>query len=160
MRETFDANRLLRAPKGDGFSPPSRIYLPDLGAFLTRKKTEAFFEHRRMRREFGCQDSRCCRRATDMLRNPRRHFSVQRMAEVARLSRIPEQLRAGIYLYDFLRPATDLALQAARVEPSLVPTGRRLESWRITLGAMHRERSAATFSQLPEGKRIRHVRGA
>lgn len=160
VRESFDANRLLRPPAGDGFSPPPRIYLPDLGAFLTRKKAEAFFEHRRMRSEFGCQNTRCCRRATDMLRDPRRHFSVQRMAEVTGLSQIPEQLRAGIYLDDFLRPATDLALQAARVEPSLESTRRRLESWRITLGAMHRERPAATFSQLPGEKRIRHVPGA
>lgn len=160
VREGFDVTPLLRPPAGEGFSPTPRVYLPSLGAFLTRKRAQRLFENRRMRSEFGCQNPRCCRRATDMLRDPRRHFAVQRMSEVTKLSRVPAQLRAGIYLDDFLRPATDLALQAAAIEPSLEPTRRRLESWRITLGAMHRERPTTTFSQLPEGKRLRHLRGA
>jgi hypothetical protein len=159
LRENFSISSLQREPS-EGWSPAPRVYLPSIGAYLKRDVAERFFENRRMRSEFGCRNSRCCRTSLDLLRDPRRHFTIQRIQEVAWLSRIPEQLRPNMYLDDFLRPATDLALQASRIEPSLETHKIRLESWRISLGAMNRESDTSTVALSPQGRRIRHLIGA
>jgi hypothetical protein len=114
-----------------------------------------------MKSSFGCHDSGCCRRGTvDTLGNPRRHFMIQRLREVANLSHVPETLRPQLYLDNFLRPASDLALRAARVEPALSRTRERLDAWRDALGAMARLGVPTTFSAVPEGRRIRRRLGA
>jgi hypothetical protein len=127
----------------------------EIGAFLSHKQAEAFFENRQMKIALGCRDSACCQRGTsDTLREPRRHFMIQRVSEVRRMSNAPETLRAQLYLDDFLRPATDLALRAARVEPALEPTRKRLEGWRHTLGEMAKAGPVTSFATVPEGHRI------
>lgn len=155
--ERYDVAPLLKTPADDGpgFSPSPRIYLPQLGTFLTRAQARAFFENRQMKTLFACRDASCCRRgAIDMAADPRRHFVIRRTSEVSYYSRPPALLRAGVYLEEFLRPATDLALRAARVEPALEPTRRRLESWRNTLGALHQQGAPASFAMAPEGQRV------
>lgn len=155
--ERFDASPLIRRPRGgnDPFLPPPRVYLAEIGAFLPRRDAEAFFENRQMKITLGCRDTSCCRRGTsDTLAAPRRHFMIQRVREVDRLSRAPSTLRPQLYLDDFLRPATDLALRAAQVEPALVSVRKRLEGWRQTLGAMAKNNPPASFSIVPEGIRI------
>ncbi len=131
------------------------MYLPQLGAFVTRGQAGELFEHRQMKTTFGCRDAGCCRRgALDMTADPRRHFIIRRTSEVNFYSRPPEPVRAGLYLEEFLRPATDLALRAARVQPALEVTRRRLEAWRHTLGAMHQAGPPQTFAVVPEGRRL------
>jgi hypothetical protein len=154
--ERFDVRPLFRAPSsGNPFLPPPRVYVPEIGAFLTRNQAQSFFDNRQMKIAFGCRDTSCCRRGTsDTLRDPRRHFMMQRVAEVGGLSKAPETLRAQLYLDDFLRPATDLALRASRVEPALEPTRKRLEGWRQTLGEMSKAGSVTSFAAVPEGHRI------
>lgn len=154
--EQYNVGGLFRAPReGSPFSPQARVYLPELGAFLSRKQAEAFFDNRQMKGSFGCRDTSCCRRGTvDTLRDPRPHFIRQRLLEVARVSRAPETLRSQVYLEDFLRPATDLALRAARVEPALDTTRKRLEGWRSALGAMAHEGRITSFASAPEGRRM------
>jgi hypothetical protein len=154
--EHYNISALFRAPRdGAPFSPQARVYLPDLGAFLSRKQAEAFFETRQMKGSFGCRDTSCCRRGTvDTLRDPRPHFVRQRLREVARVSRAPETLRSQVYLEDFLRPATDLALRAAKVEPALETARKRLEGWRSVLGAMAHDGPITSFASAPEGRRI------
>ena len=65
------------------------------------------------------------------------------------MGRQPEALRASTYLDEFLRPATDLALTAMHAYPRLEVARARLERWRTTLGALHRERPAETFAMAP-----------
>jgi hypothetical protein len=154
--EKYDVSPLLREPKGgDAFLPQPRVYLPEIGAFLPREVARAFFENRQMRSAFGCRDGGCCRRGfVDTLADPKRHFMIQRLREVSALSRAPESLRTQLYLDDFLRPATDKALKAARTEPALETMRKRLEAWRQTLGAMSREAPASSFAAPPDGKRV------
>ncbi len=90
-----------------------------------------------------------------MIKDPRRHFVLRRVGEVDRVGSAPADERPGIYLEDFLRPATDLALRASRVLPELVPAQQRLESWRFTLGAIQRA-GIASVSLPALGQRI-HV---
>jgi hypothetical protein len=114
-----------------------------------------------MKALFACKVHACCPRgATDMSSDPRRHFILRRAGEVAAYSRPPEPLRAGIYLEEFLRPATDLALRAARVSPALDPTRKRLEAWRQTLGAMHQQGQPSTFALSPRAQRMQPRRRA
>ena len=155
--ENFDAGPLLRPRKnGKPFLPQPRIYVAPLGAFLARDKAQSFFSHPRMKTLFGCKSSACCRRGfIDTLLYPKRHFILSRAGELANLSRIPLTLRHKTYLEEFLRPATDRAMGAARVAPSLEPQRRRLESWRGTLGALEREGMVRSWSRAPRGKKIR-----
>jgi hypothetical protein len=155
--ERFNAAPLMRRSNGSNepFLPPPRVYLADIGAFLRRTQAEQFFENRSMKIALGCRDTSCCRNGTpDTLRAPRRHFMIQRVKEVDRLSRAPATLRPQLYLDDFLRPATDLALRAAQVEQALEPARKRLEGWRQTLGAIAKSSPPTSFSIVPEGNRI------
>jgi len=156
LGERFSLDRYSRPRNGKGFLPPPRVYLAQLGAFLTRKQAQAFFDHRGMRAAFGCQDPGCCRRGIDdMVQNPRRHFVLKRAAEVAKLSRTPAELRSTIYMDEFLRPASDAIVRASKAEPSLGAVQKRLDSWRGTLGALLAEDRVNSYSLVPDGRRVR-----
>jgi hypothetical protein len=158
LTEGVNLDSYLRHPRPDAkpFSPPPRVYLHEIGAFLEPAKIQDFFAARGMKSSHGCQNGECCPRGwQDMALNPRRHFAVQRAAEVAVLSAVPESLRAGHYLENFLRPATDRALKAAEVAPTLETARKRLESWRGTLGADMATHSKFTMSAPAAGKRHR-----
>lgn len=158
LGERFDA-RTLAAPRSlsaKPFSPAPRVYLQEIGAFLARASADALFQNRQMQAALACRQVACCRRgAVDMIKNPRRHFVLRRVGEVDHIGSAPAEERPGIYLEDFLRPATDLALRASRVLPELTPAQQRLESWRFTLGAI--ERAGITSVSHPAlGQRV-HV---
>jgi hypothetical protein len=162
LGESFDARPLLKAPSaGTPFSPPPRVYIKELGSFLSRKDAASFFENRQMKALFGCKNESCCRRGfQDMLIDPRRHFVLTRSSEVGRISRVPSTVRPQVYLDEFLRPATDLAIRAAQVAPSLQTQQRRLESWRVALGALVRDGYIPPAVQVPEGRRYEQRLGA
>jgi hypothetical protein len=162
--ERFDAGPLLRPRSGSTpFAPQARVYVSKLGAFLTKGQAATFFDSRQMKALFACRDRGCCHRgASDTQADPKRHFIIRRSAEVAAYSRPPAAVRPALYLEDFLRPATDLALRAVKVEPALETTRRRLEAWRHTLGAIHRAGPPPSVALTPEGRRVlrRHQAGA
>lgn len=154
--ERFDARPLLRRPNNQApFAPAPRVYIREIGSFLTRTQATAFFERQQMKTVFGCKHTQCCRRGwADMLSDPRRHFTLRRAAEVAEVSRAPSTVRPQNYLDRFLRPATDLALRASRVEPALKVTQRKLEGWRVTLGSMVANGYVVPSVRVPEGRRV------
>lgn len=154
--ERFDVNALFKDPNPSdkAFAPPPRVYLPVLGAFVSRKQAAALFAKPGMRTLLGCRDTSCCTHGpADTDRDPRRHFLVQRQREVTDVSRRPEPVRPGMYLEDFLRPATDFAFRVAKVDPQLERTRQRLEGWRLTLGAMNQQGPPMTVALPPEGQR-------
>lgn len=159
LGERFDFQSLKKKKEEDdgaGWSPPPRVYISELGTFISRKQATQLFEIRGMKPKFACRDTECCRRgAIDMIKDPRSHFIKRRSREVGALGRLPEELRAPVYLDEFLRPATDLALAAAQAFPSLDATRNRLERARTTLGALHRDRPAESFAIAPRGQRLR-----
>lgn len=145
-------------PKAKPFARAPRVYLHEIGAFLEPKQAEVFFAARGMKSAHGCRDSDCCPRGwRDMQLDPRRHFVGQRSREVASLSVVPDSLRAGYYLENFLRPASDRALRAAEVEPSLDVARKRLESWRGTLGSDLASHPGFSVSGPAAGKRLRRT---
>ena len=163
IREHFDIKPLLQQRKGKPFGVQPRVYIPGLGSFFTKDRATEFFEGRGMKAKFGCQTPGCCQRGfRDMLEKPGRHFLIQRTSEVARLSRVPEQLRSENYLDDFLRPATDSMIAAIRFEPKLRNSKDRLESWRVMLSEMARSAKTRPFSRSTpaRGNRISHRKSA
>jgi hypothetical protein len=156
--EGVNLDGYLKSPKPSDkpFAPQPRVYLHEIGAFLDPKKAEGFFAFRGMKTAHGCQNSDCCQRGwRDMQLEPRRHFIAQRAREVAALSAVPETLRAGYYLENFLRPASDRAMRAVEADATLTPARKRLDSWRGTLGADMASRSSFTMSVPAAGKRLR-----
>lgn len=152
----LDAYLKVPQPGKTPFALPPRVYLHELGAFLDAKKAKQFFEVRGMKTEHGCHDSNCCPRGwRDMQLEPRRHFIAQRAHEVSGLSAVPESLRSGHYLENFLRPASDRAVQASEVEPSLMPVRKRLDSWRGTLSSDLASHFHFSISAPAAGKRLR-----
>jgi len=157
LGERFDVGALVNKPKqtGGGFAPAPRVYLAPIGAFVSREQARTLLARPGLRSALGCRDTSCCRRGpVDTQLDPRRHFILQRDREVNALSRRPETVRAGTYLEEFLRPATDLALRAARQDSSLDVIRQRLEGWRRTLGAINQQGPARSFAIVPEGKRV------
>jgi hypothetical protein len=155
LGERFTLDRYLRRSDGKGFAPAPRVYLDAVGAYLSREQAKAFFEKRGMRAAHGCKDSRCCPRGlNDMINDPRRHFVVQRSAEITKLSKTPRELRAGIYMEEFLRPASDAAVRAAKAEPALESARKRLDGWRGTLGAILADSPPVSFSPPAAGRRV------
>lgn len=156
--DTVNLDGLLRQPRPDNkpFSPPPRVYLHQLGAFVEASVAREFFAKRGMKALHGCQDANCCPRGwSDMVQNPRRHFLRQRAREVAELTAMPESLRPGYYMENFLRPASDRAMRSADQEPSLARVRKRLDSWRGTLGADLEEHSGFSISLPAAGRRVR-----
>lgn len=154
--ERFDANSLFREPKPSDkpFAPSPRVYLHTLGTFVSRDQARTLMEKPGMRSLFGCRDTSCCARGpADTQRDPRRHFLLQRQREVTEISRRPEPVRPSLYLEEFLRPATDLALRAVKVDRALERSRKRLDDWRLTLGAMNQDGPPASVALSPEGKR-------
>jgi hypothetical protein len=157
LGERFNFRDIQKKPKDgkDGFLPPPRVYIAELGAFLTAKQAAEFFEIRGMKSKFGCKDTDCCRRGiSDMIRDPRSHFLRRRNREVSEMSKRPEEFRASNYLDEFLRPATDLALTASRAYPLFESTRVRLERRRTTLAAIHRDHPVESFATSPRGQRL------
>jgi hypothetical protein len=162
LGENFDVHRWSRPrPDGIAFLPSARVYLMEVGIFLSREQARKFFENRHMKTSFACKDSDCCRRgAADMIANPRRHFVLSRIHEVSRLSAIPPFARPDQYLEEHLRPASDLILKAAKADPRLEGQRRRIDAWRLTLGAMAKEGVPQGAPKVPNGKRLQHRIGA
>ena len=161
--ERFDMGSLTRPRSGEPFAPAPRVYLSEIGTFVSRDQARRLFEQRGMKAALGCQREGCCRRGVvDMVGDPRPHFLIARGRELSSLSNMPEPLRAGRYMEQFLRPASDLAVRAARALPELDRHRRRLDGWREALGALHRrdQDSAITYSGAPDGSRIARRLGA
>ena len=154
VHEGTDLRPFLRPPtKQRGGNGEARVYLHELGTFLARSKAAALLNRPGMKAAHACLDTACCRRGwKDTQSRYREHFVTRRVREVAALSNIPEPLRAGSYMENFLRPASDKAVRAAEAEPALLATRKRLDSWRGTLGADLTSNPAHSFSPPAAGK--------
>ena len=152
-----DLSDWLRIPsKKGGGGGEARVYLQNLAAFIDRSKARALFERPGMKSAHACLDPTCCRRGwRDTLGNYREHFVHNRAAEVSGLSIVPNNLRAGEYMENFLRPATDRAVRAAEFDPTLEKVRKRLDSWRGTLGSDMTTSAHPTFSPPAAGRRTK-----
>ena len=159
--ERYDVRPLLkpRSTRG-GFMPAPRVYVPEIGIFMSRRDAEVFLANRAVRNRFACQRPCCPRGVEDMLRDPRRHFLVSRATEVYELSSVPQRDRADYFLETWLRPASDRATFAVRMNSKLTKHRVRLDRWRETLSDVRARdrRVEPSVSLIPRGKRIHEHR--
>jgi hypothetical protein len=88
------------------------------------------------------------------------------MEDTAQLGRAPESLRAQAFLEQYLRPTTDRALAAAKInwtDDRMAKKTRDRRKWldalRVALGH-HREANAPrSFASVPERRAVRDGRG-
>jgi hypothetical protein len=161
MGERYNPRPLFKPERGKGFIPPPRVYVPAIGAFLDRKRAAEILKHVSLKNWCTCQRM-CCRERglSDMLDDPRRHFVVTRSEEVADLARIPTELRASQYMETWLRPASDRATKAMRVDPSLEGHRNRIDAWRATLGSILQEDALARPQASRSAVRLPSRKGA
>jgi hypothetical protein len=137
--ERFDAQALNRprGPRGSGYVPQPRVYLQEIGAFVSRAVARRLFQNRQMIAALACRDGSCCREgAESMIRDPRRHFVIRRTDEVERIGGIAPDARATMYVNDVVRRGAVVAGPAARVAHELAPAHHRLERWHGTLESL------------------------
>jgi len=158
LGEKFDALRLYR-PRRKGGNMAPRVYVEALGAYLSKEDAQAFFApQNRTQARYGCRDKGCCRRGVqDPLADPQRHFFYTRIREVNWISGAPPTARPNTYLNDFLRPANDRSIRAARIAPSLVKLTKQLAGWRDALRVVE-ENAATRRPRAPKGVRLRRSR--
>lgn len=154
--DNYDARRLNQLPKGRGFVPPPKAYLPGAMVMCSLDDAAKIVTRQGFAR-LRCQGACCAQRRDGMLDDPRRHFIVTRAAEMSRLSLLPEGNRAGEYLATALTPARETSAQIARFLPSLAQHRNRLDDWhlafsRTTVEDAETERSTALA---PTGHRFR-----
>lgn len=166
--EKFDSAHMRSTKKSNPFTPAMPIYFPGIDAMLTAKEAEMLFAvSPQAKAAFGCRDTHCCKRGIkDMLGEPRRHYTVQRMKEVAGLSQFPEEIRAHRFLDTNLRPTTDRALQAAsqavgdeKLAAKLQSNRKRLDSLRVALGKQLEKAPPRSYAVAPETRAAREGRG-
>jgi hypothetical protein len=158
LGERFGAANWFKEPDGEPFSPSHRVYLHTIDLMLDRLDARTLIEKSsRTRALFACDNPHCCPRGLpDMLREPGRHFLKQRMNQVSFLSLAPAHLRAAEFVEHRIRPASDKAVAAASLnslEDHLFKTmernRKRLETLRMTLGAIVHEGVRRTTAPLP-----------
>lgn len=149
--ERFDPSGWLKkAPDSIGFSPPPRVYIPSIGAFISKEEAGKFFDSAQTKAHFACKRADCCPKgARDMIGNPRRHFLISRIGEVRTLSNTPENFRTNYYMDEFLRPATDYALRAEHTLAKFSTLRKRLEAWRFVLSKMTPLQPGTSISKAP-----------
>lgn len=155
--ERFSTAHWRKPPQKGSFGSAKQIYLPSIDSMLLEKEAEELLSSRRAKSFFACNNTSCCPRGIkDMFDQPAKHFLYQRMSEVAGLSNMPENLRPQRFLEQHLRPATDKALAATKIEWSdeksknkMEKNRKHLDTLRISLGEQAKNKPPKTFAKHP-----------
>ena len=157
--ERFDSGNLRRISKSTPFTPSMPVYMPGIDAMLSPKEAESLFDAKSAGQGRVCMPRYALLQAwrQDMLLDPKRHYMVQRMKEVAELGQFPESIRAHQFLDKNLRPATDRALQAAsqavgddKLSAKLQANRKRLDNLRVALGKQLEKAPPRSYAVAPE----------
>lgn len=156
--ERFDANDARRLAT-DAWSLPPRVLLDEIEMYLRRQQLNELSTKRHSRALLACRDVTCCPRGfDDMLRNPIRHFLLQRQRRVSDLAAVPDHLRAKYYVEERLRPAVDRALEASRIDTIFTRQHERLDARRRALEALLPVTTSASRGAAATGGRINRRR--
>jgi hypothetical protein len=142
--ERVDHSSWRKKREDQPFGRARRVYFPDLDLLLEPEEADQLVQSStRAKALLGCRDTHCCPRGTrDMLENRARHFLVQRMKQVAELSKHHLPIRAARFVENVVRPASDALVQATGwhlkdelLVRKLIKQRRRLDSIRTALAA-------------------------
>lgn len=158
MGERYDPAPLFSKKRAKGHMLAPRVYLPALGLFVSRKKAAELLKHSQLKHWLQCQRSCCSRGSADMIGDPRRHFVVSRAEEVRELESVPKDLRGNHYLERWVRPASDRATAAMKVDESLKKHRRRLDDVRVTVSTIieedHRDHPTISLSMVRRSSKL------
>lgn len=140
MGERTDVRAMQRPPRPPRpgqkpFMPAPRIYVHQLGMYLTRKQAESFYNVRGHKAQYACADACCGGGFADTMADPRRHFLRQRYLEVHRRDGVPVHLRADHWVDRWLRPASDHTHRIARRTGEHVRHADHVATWRDACSA-------------------------
>jgi hypothetical protein len=137
---------------------PPRVYISAIGAFMKRADAEALMKNPSVKNWFSCQHP-CCSRGglAATIADPRRHFVVNRVAEVRGLAEVPVSMRPAYYMENWLRRASDRATKAMQIQPSLEPHRVHLDAMRSTMAAIIEEDASPSPSH-PVTRSAVHMR--
>jgi hypothetical protein len=145
--ERFDHRALFRPSRGGGFGMAPRVYISAIGAFVKRANAEALMKHPSVKNWFACQHP-CCSQGglAATIADPRRHFIVNRVAEVSDLAGVPVSMRPSYYMENWLRRASDRATKAMHIDSSLESHRMHLDAMRGTMAAIIDEDASPSAS--------------
>lgn len=170
--ESFSSYTWRKPQERKGGTGGWRIYVPALDLMLTRTEAEKLLgSSPRAKAMFANRNTSACPRGVDdMLANPVRAFVVQRAEEISALGVVPEALRPQTFLETHVRPATDRALAATKIEwgddeagmklgKKLASHRKRLDDLRIALGSRAEKMPPQSFALQPPTRLARESRG-
>ena len=137
-------------PKNSGRVPPVRVYIPKLDMHLEREQAKILFDaSSRIKGRFGCTDTHCCNGIRGQLEHPARHFVHQRSRELTEISGLPDTLRVGRYLDEFVRKVSDDVAGLCAADGLPKQLQKRLQSKQATVGKFR-----ASVVNLAEANRL------
>lgn len=162
LGERCDLHPLRKKVKdGKGYMPAPRVYLQEIGAFVTKAQAQSFLGHRKAKNWFICQDD-CCKGVEGMLSDPRRHFVARRTKEIHDLAKVPLDLRPDVY-GDWLGKAAERVKIALKVDQSFHRHAKRITNWQRVLSEVRerdKEMGKRTIATAPTGRRLLHRTGS
>ena len=80
-------------PRGQSFSPPKRVYVPQLDMYLRTEQVDTLLKTKNARGFVMCKDKHCCRDADDLFKSEKRHTLVQSLRQLKELEKVPNLRR-------------------------------------------------------------------
>jgi hypothetical protein len=155
-----------RARAGTPFGRTRRVYLREIDLLLEPDEAEGLLKSStRAMSTLACRDTQCCLRGlADMIENCKRHFLIQRMAQINALSRLPPNIRPVELIDRVVRPVSDTLVRVSNwtiedlaLQKRIGEQRRRIDTMRIALGNdMDAARQRAVV--LPQVRRAREHR--
>ena len=168
--ESFSSYSWRKPQEPGGGKGGWRVYIPSLDLLLSRADAEMLLNSSsRAKAMFANRNMHACPRGVDdMLDNPVRAFVVQRAEEIAAIGAVPPSMRPQVFLDSHVRPATDRALAATKIDwgeneaglklgKKLAAHRKRIDDLRIALGARAHQAPPVSFALQPSTRLAREA---
>lgn len=136
QKEAFRANDYKREPVGGGGGGPKRVYVDELGRWVSEEQFVVMTQAKGAKTKLICRDTSCCANGRDdMIDNQNGHFLKSRAAQIDQISRVPDDRREADFLLKHIGPALRTARALARLDFSDDKTLKTIldEKKRLTL---------------------------
>jgi hypothetical protein len=117
QKEAFRAADYRREPIAGGGGGPKRVYLDELGRWVSEDQFEIMSQAKGAKTKLFCRDASCCTNGRDdMIDNRNGHFLKSRAAQIEHISRVPDDRREADFLLKQIGPALRTARALARLD--------------------------------------------
>jgi hypothetical protein len=117
QKEAFRANDYKRVPVGGGGGGAKRIYVNELGRWISEDQFVIMTQAKGAKPKLICRDTSCCTNGKDdMIDNHNGHFLKSRAAQIEQISRVPDDRREADFQLKHIGPALRTARALARLD--------------------------------------------